>query len=100
MTKLITMRIDDNLKKQAEETLEGIGLNMTAYFTSSLKALVREKKVPFELTTIQHNNAAYLAKLDMAIEDAREHGVYEYLGKDEKGKAIFSDTPNKTKEQY
>ena len=77
------------------ETLEEIGLNMTAYFTSSLKTLVREKKVPFELTTIQHNNATYLAKLDMAIKDAREHGVYEYLGKDESGKAVFSDLPKK-----
>jgi DNA-damage-inducible protein J len=89
------MRIDDNLKKQADETLEEIGFNITTYFTSILKALVREKKVPFELTTIQHNNAAYLAKLDMAIEDAKEHGVYEYLGKDENGKAIFADTPSK-----
>ena len=95
MSRSITMRIDDNLKKQADETLEEIGLNMTAYFTSSLKALVREKRVPFELSTSQNNNAAYLAKLDMAIEDAKEHGVYEYLGKDENGKAKFSDTPQK-----
>jgi len=95
MQKSITMRIDESLKKQADETLEEIGLNMTAYFTSSLKALVREKRVPFKLTTIQNNNAAYLAKLDMAIEDARDHGVYEYLGKDENGKAIFSDMPQK-----
>ena len=95
MSKSITMRIDESLKKQADETLEEIGLNMTTFFTSSLKALVREKKVPFELTTIQHNNAAYMAKIDMAIEDAVEHGVYEYLGKDENGKAIFSDTPRK-----
>ena len=63
MSKSITMRIDDSLKKQAGETLE--------------------------------DNATYLAKLDMAIEDAREHGVYEYLGKDENGKAVFSDMPQK-----
>ena len=90
MQKSITMRIDDNLKKQADETLEEIGLNMTAYFTSSLKALVREKKVPFELTTRQQLNAAYLAKLDSALEDAKENGVYEYFGT---GK--FSDTLQK-----
>ena len=68
MPKSITIKIDDTLKKQADETLEDIGLNMTAYLT----------------------------KLDMAVEDAGEHGVYEYLGKDENGKAIFSDTPQKT----
>ena len=93
MPKSVTMRIDDNLKKQADETLEGIGLNMTTYFISSLKALVREQRVPFELTTKQHSNAVYLAKLDNAIEDAKEHGVYEYLGKDKDGKALFSETP-------
>ena len=90
MQRSITMRIDENLKKQADETLEEIGLNMTAYFTSSLKALVREKKVPFELTTIQQISAAYLAKLDSALEDARKNGAYEYFGA---GK--FSDTLQK-----
>jgi len=95
MSKSITMRIDEQLKQQADEALADIGLNMTAYFTSSLKALVREKRVPFELNTVQYNNAAYLAKLNMAIEDAREHGVYEYLGKDENGMAKFSETPQK-----
>ena len=93
MSKSVTMRIDDNLKKQAEDALEEIGLNMTTYFISSLKALVREQRVPFELTTKQHKNAVYLAKLDNAIEDAKEHGVYEYLGKDKDGKAMFSETP-------
>ncbi|MGL4207805.1 MAG: type II toxin-antitoxin system RelB/DinJ family antitoxin, partial [Candidatus Adiutrix sp.] len=82
--------IDDTLKKQADATLAEIGLNMTTYFTSSLKALVREKKVPFELSTLGHNNTAFLAKLDMSLEDARENGAYEYLGK---GK--FSDTLKK-----
>jgi len=93
MSKSITMRIDENLKKQADEALEEIGLNMTTYFISSLKALVREQRVPFELTTKQYNNAVYIAKLDHAIEDAKDHGVYEYLGKDKNGKAIFSESP-------
>ena len=93
MSKSITMRIDENLKKQADEALEEIGLSMTTYFISSLKALVREQRVPFELTTKQYNNAVYIAKLDHAIEDAKDHGVYEYLGKDKNGKAIFSESP-------
>ena len=88
MSKAVTMRIDDTLKKQAEETLDEIGLNMTTYFTSSLKALVREKKVPFELTTIQRSNANYLTKLDNAIEEARSGEAYQFFGK-----GNFSDTP-------
>ena len=51
MTKAITVRIDDDVKKQAEIMLEDIGINMTTYFVSSLKALIREKKIPFEMVT-------------------------------------------------
>jgi len=70
--------------------LDEIGLNMTTYFISSLKALVREKRVPFELTTIQKSNADYLAKLDNAIEEAGNGEAYQFFGK---GK--FSETPQR-----
>ena len=90
MSKSVTMRIDDDLKKQAEETLDEIGLNMTTYFISSLKALVREKKVPFELTTVQKLNIDYLAKLDNAIEEARNGEAYQFLGK-----GSFDETPQR-----
>ena len=53
MSKSIAIRIDDELKLQAEKTLDEIGLNMTTYVISSLKALVREQGVPFELTTLK-----------------------------------------------
>ena len=84
------MKIDETLKKQAEETLDEIGLNMTTYFISSLKALVREKRVPFELTTVQKSNIEYFAKLDNAIEEARNGEAYQFFGKGD-----FSDTPQR-----
>ena len=90
MSKAVTMRIDETLKKQADETLEEIGLNMTTYFVSSLKALVREKKVPFELATTQKLNVEYLAKLDNAINEARNGEAYQFYGK-----GNFSDTPQR-----
>jgi len=48
-TKAITVRVDEQVKEQAEEMLNDIGLTMSTYFVSSLKALIREKKVPFTL---------------------------------------------------
>ena len=93
MSKSIAIRIDDELKQQAETTLNEIGLNMTTYVISSLKALVREQAVPFELTTKQRKNEQYLSKLDDALEDLKSNGGYEYMGKDESGKAMFGDTP-------
>ena len=64
MPKSVAIRIDDELKRQAEATLDEIGLNMTTYVISSLKALVREQGVPFEMTTKQRANDQYLSKLD------------------------------------
>ena len=95
MPKSIAIRVDDELKQQAEATLDEIGLNMTTYVISSLKALVREQGVPFELTTKQRKNEQYLSKLDDALEDLKTNGGYEYLGKDKDGKAKFSKTPTR-----
>ena len=95
MSKAVAIRIDDELKQQAEQTLDEIGLNMTTYITSSLKALVREQRVPFELVTKQRTNEMYLAKLDDALDSLVNNGGYEYLGKGKDGFAKFGDTPVK-----
>ena len=78
MSRGVTVRIDDGLKQQAEEMLEEIGLSMTAYFTTSLKALIREKKIPFELSTKAKANAEYLEKLDQSIAQAERGEVVRY----------------------
>ena len=53
-TKAITVRVEDSIKKQAEAMLDDMGINMTTYVVSSLKALIRERKIPFELVTTQY----------------------------------------------
>ena len=78
MSRAITVRVDENVKQQAEDMLSEIGLNMTTYINSSLRALVREKKVPFELITIQQANNEYLAKLDESIAQAERGEVVKY----------------------
>ena len=45
---------------------------------SILKALVREKKVTFELSAKQQSNAEYLSKLDASIEQANRGEVVKY----------------------
>jgi len=78
MSKAITVRVDETVKRQAEETLDEIGLNMTTYIISSLKALIREQKIPFELTTKQQANAEYIAKLNDSIAQAERGEVVMY----------------------
>ena len=53
---LINIRIDDNLKKDAEEILEDMGLNMTTAITIHLKAIVRTKSIPFNLGLSKNDN--------------------------------------------
>ena len=65
--KAITVRVDGVTKAQAEKMLDEMGINMTSYILSSLKALVRERRVPFSLVTQEYlADQAILAKLDKA----------------------------------
>jgi len=54
VTKTITIRVDEKTKLQAEAILEDIGLNMTVLFNACLKAVIREKRVPFALASSEH----------------------------------------------
>lgn len=46
----VTIRMDKNLKKQAEMVFEEMGLNMTTAITIFTKAVVRQGKIPFEIS--------------------------------------------------
>ena len=46
----INLRVDDNLKSSAERTLNDIGLSMSTAINIFLKTVVRENRIPFELS--------------------------------------------------
>jgi DNA-damage-inducible protein J len=46
----ITIRMDEELKKQAESLFAELGLNMTTAFTVFAKQAVREQKIPFTIS--------------------------------------------------
>lgn len=48
-TTSVTIRMDENLKRQAEELFTDLGLNMTTAFTVFAKQAVREQRIPFDL---------------------------------------------------
>lgn len=45
----ITIRIDKQLKQQAESTFADMGMNMTTAITIFLKTVVCEKRIPFDI---------------------------------------------------
>lgn len=46
----ISFRVDDEVKDNAERTLDDIGLNMSTAINIFLKAVVRENCIPFALS--------------------------------------------------
>lgn len=68
-TTSITIRMDEQLKKQAELLFEDMGLNMTTAFTLFTKAVVRQNKIPFEITADPFYSEENQRHLKRAIAD-------------------------------
>ena len=79
----ITLRIDENLKKQAEELFNDFGLTINSAFNVFLRQSVREQKIPFEISRVSTPktiNDEELMKL--AEKELKKHKkVYEELAK-------------------
>lgn len=45
----ISLRIEDDIKKNAEALFDEMGLSMSSAITIFLKTVCREKKIPFEI---------------------------------------------------
>lgn len=84
-TKSITIRMDENLKKQAEALFDEMGLNMTTAFTLFTKAAVRQQKIPFEIVGDPFYSEANQAHVRRAIADlnAGKGHIHELLEVDD-----------------
>ena len=61
----MTLRIDTELKKQAEELFSDLGLSMSAAITVFIKQAVREQRIPFTVSR------GYNSETLQAIENVR-----------------------------
>lgn len=60
----ITMRVDSQLKRQAEDLFTELGLSFSAAFSIFLRQSVREQRIPFEITKVLPNDTTIQAILD------------------------------------
>lgn len=89
-TTSVTIRMDENLKKQAEALFEEMGLNMTTAITIFTKAVVRQHKIPFEIAAdpfYSETNQAHLRKAIADLEAGK--GQAHDLIEDEDEQAIL-----------
>lgn len=47
---LVNIRMDEELKKNMEQTCQELGMNMTTAITIFAKKMTREKRIPFEVS--------------------------------------------------
>ncbi|GMO67228.1 MAG: type II toxin-antitoxin system RelB/DinJ family antitoxin [Treponemataceae bacterium] len=80
-TASVTVRMDENLKNQAELLFRDMGMNMTTAFTVFAKTAVRQWKMPFELTGDPMYNEMHQKYLQKAIAamDAGQGKEHELL---------------------
>lgn len=78
----MNIRVDDELKQQAETILSDIGLSTSAAMTVFLKQIVKCNGIPFELKADPFYSAENQARLDKAIERMERTGgtVHELIG--------------------
>lgn len=72
----ISFRVDDNVKIDAEKTLDAIGLSMSAAMNIFLKAVAREKRIPFELTADPFYSASNIKYLEGIMRDIKEGNAH------------------------
>lgn len=68
----ISIRIDEELKRQFEKFCEDTGMTMTTAFNIFVKKAVREQKIPFEITADPFYNSENIERLKKAIKDIEE----------------------------
>lgn len=68
----ISIRIDEDLKKQFEKFCSDTGMTMTTAFNIFVKKAVKEQRIPFEITADPFYSAANMERLEKAIKDAEE----------------------------
>ena len=67
----ISLRIDDEVKRNAERTLDEIGLSMSTAINIFLKTVVRENRIPFELSADPFYSRENISELERRVADIR-----------------------------
>ena len=78
----VNIRMDEDLKKQAEQLFNEFGMSMTTAFTIFTKAVVREKKIPFEIAASKDDfYNEYNQKVLIEIIKSMKNGTANYVTK-------------------
>jgi len=79
-----SVRMDSEVKKELDEFCAQVGMNSTVAFNMFARAVIREKRLPFEVTTVtdpffSDSNLAHLRRGVAALNSGKgvEHDIIE-----------------------
>jgi DNA-damage-inducible protein J len=81
---ILSVRMDEKLKKQFDSLCNEFGMNTTTAITVFAKTVIRERKIPFEIAAQEdpfwsETNQAYLKQVIADIQ-AGKHTPHELIG--------------------
>lgn len=74
--KSTTIRIDEELKRDASQMLESLGLSFNTYVVMATRQLVSQKRVPFSLE-VPSQSPSELTRKALVEAEARDLGLIE-----------------------
>lgn len=79
----VTIRMDTEIKKEAEELFNDLGLNLTSAINMFIRKAIAEQGIPFDVKkTVNYNNETIQAMLE-ADKIARDSNIKGYSNLDE-----------------
>ena len=75
----MSIRVDSNLKQKFDNLCNEFGLSVTSAFTIFMNAVVRERRIPFEIRTdsIEESREKAMLAFDRMRKDAAAAGVQD-----------------------
>ena len=87
----ITIRIDKDLKSEAESLFDDLGMSISTAFNVFLKKCVREDRIPFEVSRSENFNQTTIDALLEAEHLAHDPNAKRYHDVDQMFKDILSE---------
>lgn len=72
---LVNFRIDEETKKEMEELCNELGITVSAALNIFIKKMIREKRIPFEVSIDPFYSESNIKALEKSIEQLKEYKV-------------------------
>ena len=80
-TTTISIRMDKNLKKEADSLFDEMGITMSAAVNMFVRKAVRTQKIPFEIDVLYTPNEETAKAIDAGEKEMQTSKAYKNLGK-------------------